>query len=104
VLPEELPPLEEPLLDDLPPDELPLELLEPDELLELEPLELELLLDEVAATVTVAEVGEPKVAPPETDVSLTPKPFPAAPRVSGTLIARGDVSPAAHVIVPAAAE
>jgi hypothetical protein len=101
------------LLEDLPPEELllvapGLELLEP---LELVPLEALLLLVEVLGPelelaagvllrVTVAEVGEPKVAAPATDTRLTLKFLLAPLGLTGTTIVLAVLSPSAHVKVP----
>ena len=100
-------------LEDLPPEELllvapGLELLEP---LELVPLEALLLLVEVLGPelelaagvllrVTVAEVGEPKVAAPATDTRLTLKFLLAPLGLTGTTIVLAVLSPSAHVKVP----
>ena len=85
-----------------------LELLEP---LELVPLEALLLLVEVLGPelelaagvllrVTVAEVGEPKVAAPATDTRLTLKFLLAPLGLTGTTIVLAVLSPSAHVKVP----
>lgn len=100
-------------LTDLPPEELllvvpELELLE---LLELVPLEELLLLVEVLGPVlelaagvllrvTVAEVGEPKLAAPATDTRLTLKFLLAPLGLTGTTIVLAVLSPSAHVKVP----
>jgi len=100
-------------LADLPPEELllvgsELELLE---LLELVPLEELLLLVEVLGPVlelaagvllrvTVAEVGEPKLAAPATDTRLTLKFLLAPLGLTGTTIVLAVLSPSAHVKVP----
>src|ERR1019366_9166437 len=92
--------------------ELELELPE----LELEPLELELvLLDRelemvdarelelagvVLARVTVADVGEPRVAAPETETRLTPKSLLVPLALTGTTIVLGELSPSAQANMP----
>jgi hypothetical protein len=57
-----------------------------------------------AATLTVAEFGEPKPAAPATAVNATLKFLPAALAVTGTVIVCGAPSPSAHVSVPVVVE
>src|ERR1019366_4660404 len=80
-------------------------------LLELEPerLELELELVDapelelaavVPARVTVADVGEPRVAAPATETRLTPKSLLVPLALTGTTIVLGELSPSAQANVP----
>jgi hypothetical protein len=108
-LPElELEPLElELVLLDFEPELLELEPVAPE--LELVLLELELELVDapelelaavVLARVTVADVGEPRVAAPETETRLTPKSLLVPLALTGTTIVLGELSPSAQANVP----